>query len=117
MPQEQPERKDRGNHSPETHLIPLVLDAAAGRRENIKIYGNDYETEDGTCVRDYIHILDLAEAHVLALKKLSEGGESSVYNLGTGKGNSVKEIIEVARKVTGKEFQVKNSEKTGDPRF
>ena len=104
------------NHSPETHLIPLVLDAAAGIRENIKIYGNDYETQDGTCVRDYIHILDLAEAHILALKKLSEGGDSSVYNLGTGKGNSVKEIIEVARKVTGKEIPCEEIERRpGDP--
>lgn len=104
------------NHEPETHLIPLVLDAAMGIRENIQIFGTDYDTEDGTCVRDYIHILDLAEAHILGLKKLFSGGKSGVYNLGTGNGNSVREIIEVAERVTGKKIPVKETpRRPGDP--
>jgi len=104
------------NHDPETHLIPLVLDAAMEIRENIQIFGTDYDTEDGTCVRDYIHILDLAEAHILGLKKLFSGGMSGVYNLGTGKGNSVREIIEVAERVTGKRIPLKETHRRpGDP--
>jgi len=87
-------------HDPETHLIPLVLQVALGQRENIKIFGEDYETPDGTAIRDYIHVLDLAEAHILALEALGEG-DSRVYNLGIGKGYSVLEVIETARKVTG----------------
>jgi len=89
------------DHSPETHLIPLVLDAALGRR-TIEIYGDDYPTPDGTCVRDYIHVSDLAEAHVRALNYLVDGGSSIALNLGTGKGHSVKEVIGVAQSVTGR---------------
>jgi len=99
-----------------SNLIPLVLDAAIGRREDIKVFGNDYETPDGTCVRDYIHVTDLAEAHVLALKKLLDGGNSEVFNLGNGKGFSVKEVIEAAKKVTGIDFKVTMVERrAGDP--
>lgn len=87
------------DHDPETHLIPLVLQVALGQREQIVIYGDDYETPDGTCVRDYIHLLDLASAHLLALRALKDG--SRTYNLGNGRGFSVKEVIEVAREVTG----------------
>ena len=89
------------DHSPESHLIPLVLQVANGQREKIMIFGNDYSTKDGTCVRDYIHVTDLSDAHILALKRLIDGGESRVFNLGNGKGFSVKEIIEIAREVTG----------------
>jgi UDP-glucose 4-epimerase len=95
--------EERGEcHQPESHLIPLVLQAAAGTRRNISIYGSDYPTEDGTCVRDYIHILDLASAHVLALEALADR-DRLIYNLGNGKGYSVRQVIEAARKVTGKE--------------
>lgn len=87
-------------HDPESHLIPLVLQVALGQRESISIYGTDYDTPDGTAIRDYIHVLDLAEAHILALEALQDG-ESRVYNLGSGKGYSVKDVIETARKVTG----------------
>src|SRR5688572_22610718 len=88
------------DHAPESHLIPLVLQVALGQRQNITIYGTDYETPDGTCIRDYVHVLDLAEAHLLALEALKDG-ESRVYNLGSGTGYSVREVIEVARKITG----------------
>jgi len=99
-----------------SNLIPLVLDAAIGRREDIKVFGSDYETPDGTCIRDYIHVTDLAEAHVLALKKLLDGGNSDVFNLGNGKGFSVKEVIEAAKKVTGIDFKVTMVERrAGDP--
>jgi UDP-glucose 4-epimerase len=87
------------DHDPETHLIPLVLQVAAGRREHVSIYGNDYDTPDGTCIRDYIHVSDLADAHLLALERLDRG--SRTYNLGNGKGFSVLEVVEVARKITG----------------
>ncbi len=87
-------------HDPETHLIPLVLQVAMGKREFITVYGDDYETADGTCIRDYVHVIDLAEAHILALEALADG-ESCVYNLGSGTGYSVLEVIEMARKVTG----------------
>jgi len=104
------------NHNPESHLIPLVLDAAIGKRENIKIFGTDYPTPDGTCVRDYIHVVDLASAHLLALKHLLDGGESKQYNLGNGKGFSVREVINAVKKVTGKEFTVLEVERrAGDP--
>lgn len=89
------------NHSPETHLIPLVLLTALGRRPSIKIFGTDYDTPDGTCVRDYIHVSDLADAHVLGLEYLLGGGETTAFNLGNGLGFSVREVIEVARSVTG----------------
>ena len=88
-------------HNPETHLIPLNLQVPNGRREKISIYGDDYDTKDGTCVRDYIHVTDLAQAHILAMKYLVDGGESNVFNLGNGVGFTVKEVIETARKVTG----------------
>lgn len=89
------------DHSPETHLIPLVLQTALGNREKISIFGDDYNTPDGTCIRDYIHVNDLAQAHILALKALEKGAKSNIYNLGNGNGFSVKEVIEVAEKVTG----------------
>ncbi len=88
-------------HNPETHLIPLVLQVPAGRREKILIFGDDYPTKDGTCVRDYVHVSDLAQAHILALDSLLAGGESDVFNLGNGVGFTVREVIEAARQVTG----------------
>jgi UDP-glucose 4-epimerase len=104
------------NHIPESHLIPLILDAAAGKREDIKIFGSDYPTPDGTCVRDYVHVVDLAQAHILALKRLIDGGESDAFNLGNGKGFSVKEVIEAAKKITGIDFKVTMAERrAGDP--
>ncbi len=87
-------------HTPETHLIPLILQVPLGRRENVRIFGDDYDTPDGTCIRDYIHVCDLAEAHVLALQAVAPG-EGKVYNLGNGEGFSVKEVIETSRDVTG----------------
>jgi UDP-glucose 4-epimerase len=90
------------DHHPETHLIPLVLQAASGRRPDIQIFGDDYATADGTCIRDYIHICDLAQAHLLALEQLATGASGGTYNLGNGNGYSVKEVIETAAKVTGK---------------
>lgn len=98
------------DHDPETHLIPLVLQVALGQREKIVIFGGDYDTPDGTCVRDYIHVLDLAQAHILALDALDDG--SRVYNLGNGEGYSVREVIETARRVTGREIPAE----MGDPR-
>jgi len=104
------------DHSPETHLIPLVLKACMGKTPGLKIFGDDYPTHDGTCVRDYIHVNDLAQAHLLALKALASGHESAVYNLGNGNGFSVKEIIEAAEAVTGltapKEMALRRA---GDP--
>jgi UDP-glucose 4-epimerase len=94
-------------HDPETHLIPLVLQAASGRGPAISVFGDDYDTPDGTCIRDYIHVQDLCAAHLLALDHLIAGGDSRRYNLGNGKGFSVKEVIGVARKVTGKGILVK----------
>ena len=103
-------------HDPETHLIPLVLDAAIGKRKNIKIFGTDYKTLDGTCVRDYIHVADLADAHIKALEYLFKNGRSDCFNLGNGKGFSVKEVIEMARKITGRKIRViKTKRRTGDP--
>lgn len=87
-------------HDPESHLIPLVLQVALGQRDEITIFGTDYDTADGTCIRDYVHVLDLAEAHILSLEALQDG-DSRVYNLGSGTGYSVREVIETARKVTG----------------
>ena len=99
-----------------SNLIPLVLDAAIGRREDIKIFGTDYSTSDGTCIRDYIHVTDLATAHVLAFKYLVDGGESRCLNLGNGKGFSVKEVVAMAKKVTGIDFKVTEVERrAGDP--
>jgi UDP-glucose 4-epimerase len=104
------------DHSPETHLVPLILQVPLGHREHIAIYGEDYPTPDGTCIRDYLHVSDLADAHILALDMLRKGGESNVYNLGSGKGFSVKEIIEVARKVTGHPIPaIVQARRSGDP--
>jgi UDP-glucose 4-epimerase len=104
------------DHSPESHLIPLILQTALGQREKIRVFGNDYNTEDGTCIRDYIHVMDLASAHLLAVDRLRKGGESRIYNLGNGTGFSVNEVIEVARKVTGREIKAEVApRRAGDP--
>ena len=104
------------DHIPETHLIPLILKTALGQREAINFFGTDYSTPDGTCLRDYIHVLDLAKAHILSLEGLDAGMESGVYNVGTGSGYSVKEVIETARTVTGKTIPVLESpRRPGDP--
>ena len=104
------------DHNPETHLIPLVLQTALGKRESISIFGTDYPTDDGTCVRDYIHVSDLADAHVLGLEYLLKGGDSTFFNLGNGNGFSVKEIIEAARLITGKDIKaVECDRRPGDP--
>lgn len=101
---------------PETHLIPLVLDVAAGKRQLLTIFGDDYDTPDGTCIRDYIHVEDLAQAHVLGLKALEEGAKSNIYNLGNGKGFSVKEVVDAATRVTGRKIPVKlGARRAGDP--
>ena len=103
-------------HDPETHLIPLVLQAASGRRESISVYGDNYATPDGSCIRDYIHVADLCEAHFLALEYLLNRTSSAAYNLGNGKGFSVYEVIESARRVTGKTINVvRESRRDGDP--
>lgn len=103
-------------HDPETHLIPLVLDAAAGKRENVKIFGTDYDTPDGTCIRDYVHVSDLADAHVLAFKYLKDIGKSDIFNLGNGDGFSVREVIATAGKITGKEIRaIESKRRPGDP--
>lgn len=102
------------DHSPESHLIPLTLQVALGQRDQLTIFGTDYDTPDGTCIRDYVHVLDLAEAHILALKAL-EHGESRVYNLGSGTGYSVREVIEMAREVTGHPIPaVEGARRAGD---
>ena len=104
------------HHDPETHLIPLILFAAQGKRDSISIFGDDYPTPDGTAVRDYIHIADLSQAHLLALDYLRGGGKSEFINLGNGGGYSVKEVIEAARKVTGKPIEaVTVARRAGDP--
>ncbi|MDJ0688100.1 MAG: UDP-glucose 4-epimerase GalE [Xenococcaceae cyanobacterium MO_188.B32] len=103
------------DHAPETHLIPLALLTALGKRKSLYIFGTDYDTPDGTAVRDYIHVNDLADAHVLGLKYLLDGGESQVFNLGNGSGFSVREVIETARKVTGKEIPaIESDRRPGD---
>lgn len=103
-------------HDPETHLIPLILQAASGRRENIQVFGRDYETPDGTCIRDYIHILDLCSAHLLALEYLVNGGESDRFNLGNGAGFSVQEVLDAVIKVSGKPVKVIDGpRREGDP--
>lgn len=108
---------DRGeHHDPETHLIPLVLKNAQGEVDHVAVFGNDYPTNDGTCVRDYIHVLDLAEAHLLSLQYLRAGNPSTAINLGNGHGYSVLEVIETAREVTGAEIKVRVQERRpGDP--
>ena len=104
------------DHDPETHLIPIVLQAALGKREEVKIFGDDYATEDGTCVRDYIHVSDLANAHLLALEKLRGGANSNVFNLANGKGFSVKQVIDISREVTGRTIKATMAAKRpGDP--
>ncbi|MEH7306788.1 UDP-glucose 4-epimerase GalE [Neobacillus drentensis] len=104
------------DHDPETHLIPVVLEAALGKRTAVTIFGEDYDTEDGTCVRDYIHVEDLIDAHLLALRYLQNGGESNIFNLGSSQGFSVKEIVETAKEVTGIDIPVKIGERrSGDP--
>ena len=103
-------------HDPETHLIPLVLRAASGRRESISVFGSDYDTPDGTCVRDYIHVNDLCDAHLLALQNLWKGADSAAYNLGNGDGFSVREVIDTAVTVTGRDISVvKVERRAGDP--
>ena len=103
-------------HKPETHLIPLILQVPNGRRGHINIFGNDYDTPDGTCIRDYIHVTDLAQAHILAVEYLQKGGENNIFNLGNGVGFSVKEVVETARKVTGHPIPaVISPRRAGDP--
>ena len=104
------------SHNPESHLIPLILLLPNGKRETISIYGTDYDTPDGTCIRDYIHVTDLAQAHILAVQYLNNGGESDIFNLGNGVGYSVREVIETARKVTGHPIPAtETSRRAGDP--
>ncbi len=111
-----PEGRLGEDHNPETHLIPLVLQTALGKRASVSIFGTDYPTPDGTCVRDYIHVADLAQAHVLGLEHLLQGGDSTLFNLGNGNGFSVKEVIDVAQQVTGREIPVVECDRRpGDP--
>lgn len=109
--------EERGeDHDPETHLIPLVLEVALGKRDQITIFGDDYNTPDGSCVRDYIHVVDLAEAHILAMRALLDGGPSGKYNLGNGRGYSVKDVIQTARDVTGHPIPAAiGARRPGDP--
>ena len=103
-------------HNPETHLIPLILDAAMGKREDIKIFGTDYDTPDGTCIRDYIHVTDLADAHILSLEYLNKNNQSNQFNLGNGQGFSVREVIESVKRVTGRNFNVTQTQRReGNP--
>jgi len=111
-----PEGQLGERHDPETHLIPLVLQAASGRRPHISVFGQDYQTPDGTCIRDYVHINDLCQAHGLALQSLMGGAGSQAYNLGNGSGFSVQQVIDTARTVTGREIPVVYAERrAGDP--
>lgn len=111
-----PEGRLGERHDPETHLIPLILQAASGRRENVQIFGRDYETPDGTCIRDYIHIVDLCSAHLAALEYLAKGGESDRFNLGNGAGFSVQEVLDAVQKVSGKTVKVIDGpRREGDP--
>lgn len=104
------------DHQPETHLIPIILQVALGKRDQIMIYGDDYETEDGTCIRDYIHVMDLVEAHILAVDRLRAGKGSATYNLGNGTGFSVKQVVEAVRKVTGHAIPAQVAKRrAGDP--
>ena len=103
-------------HNPETHLIPLILQVPNHQREYISIFGTDYDTKDGTCVRDYIHVNDLAQAHILAMNYLRNGGKSDIFNLGNGVGFTVKEVVETAREVTGHPIPAKEeARRAGDP--
>jgi len=111
-----PQARIGERHNPETHLIPLVLQAASGRRDAITVFGRDYPTSDGTCIRDYVHVEDLCEAHLLALRALRRGHRGGFFNLGSALGFSVSEVIGVARQVTGKPIKVKEAERrAGDP--
>ena len=111
-----PESEIGESHDPETHIIPLILDAASRKRENVKVFGTDYDTPDGSCIRDYIHVTDLASAHLLALRYLENGGGSDFFNLGNEKGTSVLELVESAKRVTGKDFTVVLTDRRpGDP--
>ena len=104
------------SHNPETHLIPLILQAASGKRKSIKVYGTDYNTKDGTCIRDFVHVYDLAKAHILGMRKMISENTSLNYNLGSGEGFSVNELIEKAKEITGVDFTVENDERrAGDP--
>lgn len=104
------------DHCPESHLIPLVLKTAQGVREKIYVFGEDYDTLDGSCIRDYIHVMDIASAHILGMEKLINGGESDVFNLGNGSGFSVKDVIEHAREITKEEITVEIADRRpGDP--
>ena len=104
------------DHNPETHLIPLILQTALGKRDAITVYGTDYPTDDGTCIRDYIHVSDLADAHVLGLQYLLKGSQSEIFNLGNGNGFSVKEVIDAAKQITGKPINVVfGDRRAGDP--
>lgn len=111
-----PETEIGEAHNPETHLIPLVLQTALGLRDKIYIFGDDYPTRDGSCIRDYIHVNDLAAAHILAIEALNQGKKSSIYNLGNGEGYSVKEVIKTVKKVTNSDFEVEiAARRAGDP--
>ena len=111
-----PEGEIGEEHEPEMHLIPLVIQAALGQRPFVEIYGTDYPTPDGTAIRDYVHVTDLAEAHVLALRYLANGGSSMALNLGTGKGHSVREVIQAVERVSGRHFPVRETgRRPGDP--
>ncbi|MGF7058185.1 UDP-glucose 4-epimerase GalE [Brassicibacter mesophilus] len=104
------------DHIPETHLIPIIFQVALGKKEKILIYGDDYDTKDGTCVRDYIHVSDLAQAHILAFEKMRNGGDSSLYNLGSGSGITVKEVIDTVRMITGHSIPTEMAQRrVGDP--
>jgi UDP-glucose 4-epimerase len=104
------------DHTPESHLIPIILQVALGKRKEIKIFGNDYNTADGTCIRDYIHVTDLAQAHILALENLRKGIDSNIFNLGNGKGFSIREVLDIARQVTGDKIKAVEAERRpGDP--
>ncbi|MDQ0298146.1 UDP-glucose 4-epimerase [Salibacterium salarium] len=104
------------DHRPETHLVPIILEVALGKRDAITIFGSDYSTPDGTCIRDYVHVEDLIAAHIKALHYLKEGGDSNIFNLGSSEGFSVKEMVEAARQVTGKDIpQQMGARRAGDP--
>ncbi|MDF2713785.1 MAG: UDP-glucose 4-epimerase [Paenibacillus sp.] len=110
-----PEGEIGEHHEPETHLIPLLLDVASGRKSHIDIFGNDYPTEDGTCIRDYVHVADLADAHVIAMEKLLSGKPAPSYNLGSGQGYSVLQLVHAVERVTGAKITVRiMSRRPGD---
>ncbi|SDT15893.1 UDP-glucose 4-epimerase [Paenibacillaceae bacterium GAS479] len=104
------------DHRPESHLVPIILQTALGQRSHISVFGEDYPTEDGSCVRDYIHVSDLSDAHILAVERLRRGEDSAIYNLGNGEGFSVKQVIEIARRITGRDIPaVIEARRAGDP--